>query len=875
MGEVYQALDKKLGRSVAIKLLPERFTHDIDWVARFEREARVLASLNDPNVAAIYGVEESEGRKFLVMELVPGESLAERIEGGPIPVEEALGIAKQIAEGMEAAHEKGIIHRDLKPANIKLTPDGKVKVLDFGLAKAFQDQPDSSLSNAPTLTSVSMPGVILGTAAYMSPEQARARPVDRRTDIWAFGCVLYEMLTGKRAFRGESVTDTLAAVIHAEPDRSELPASTPAGVRDLLRRCLQKDVRSRLQAIGDARVAIEEALSGAVRSQTASLPKTQLWKTRLVLSLAGISIAVVAALVTWILKPAPARARDVYKQTITLPPGQRLAGLRTGKPILAISPDEKHIAYVATAQGEDARQIYLYPMESEEVQQVTGSVGGHTPFFSPDGQWLGFYNGQGTLMKIPVRGGVPEPLTDITNALGASWDSGHRIILGSFGSVLQKLSDKGGTPEQLTRLKPGEAMHGFPEVLPGGRAVLFGVSPTSAIAVQEFGANEHQNVHQGPGISMPHYAPSGHLVYAQAGNLVAVPFDLGRLAVEDLVPTTVMSGVLRYSVSPEGSLAYVPGESEFRGYNLVQVSRNGTIQRTFRAAPGSYAQPRVSPDGRRVAIDVLEGAPRIYEIWLYDLGADQPIPFTYKTEGDNRHANWLGSKRLVFQSDREGTRQIFSQSIAGGAAERLTNFSPSPSGGLDIYTFPVSLCRDELLTVIRLVPDAEGWVLHRGDASGQGRKTERLDFPMSADGTPQFSPDCRWLAYVSNESGRREVWVRSFPSLENRLQVSTGGGNEPAWNPDPTKRELFYRNGEDMMAVKISDQGTVEGKAERLFTGSYLAQSSYSRPNYDVFPDGSFLMLKNAVEQEQPLTQIKIVWGWSEQLKRLVPAETK
>jgi serine/threonine-protein kinase len=332
---------------------------------------------------------------------------------------------------------------------------------------------------------------------------------------------------------------------------------------------------------------------------------------------------------------------------------------------------------------------------------------------------------------------------------------------------------------------------------------------------------------------------------------------------------------LDYSVSSEGSLAYVPGKSEYRGYNLVQVSRNGTIQRTFRAAPGPYYQPRVSPDGRHVAMDVYEGVPPIAEVWLYDLGADQPIPFTYRTEGDNRHPNWLGSKGLVFQSDREGTRQIFSQSVDGSARERLTNFSPSPSGGLDIYTFPVSLCRDEQLTVVRLVPDAEAWVLHLGDASGQGGKTERLDFPMSADGTPQFSPDCRWLAYVSNESGRREVWVRSFPGLGNRRQISTGGGNEPAWNPDPTKRELFYRNGEDMMAVKISDQGSVEGKVERLFSGSYLAQSSYSRPNYDVFPDGSFLMLKNAAEQEETLTQINIVWGWSEQLKRLVPTATR
>jgi len=880
MGEVYQAVDSDLGRSVAIKLLPEIFTGDSARVSRFQQEARVLALLNHPNIAGIHGIEAFGKRKFLVLEFVGGETLAERINRGPIPLGEALVIAKGISEGLEVSHDKGIIHRDLKPANIKITPEGVVKILDFGLAKTYEaGTTNAALSDLPTISmAVTQAGMIVGTAAYMAPEQAKAKSADSRADIWAFGCVLYEMLTGKKVFGGDTLTDILAAVIHLEPDWSCLPAATPPSVRDLLRRCLQKDARRRLQSMGDARIALDEILSGDAPSG-ATPQKTQRWKVRMALGVGGIVIAVAAGLVTWNLKSSPALHRHVNKMTISLPPGQRLAGLRTAAPMLAISPHEKYVAYVATAQGEDARQIYLYSMESEETTSVAGSVGAHTPFFSPDEQWLGFYNGQDKLMKIQVRGGVAESLTDIVNPFGASWASERKIVFGSFGAVLQEVPDDGGDSHPLTRLKPGETMHQWPTFLPGDKAVLFNVlSDTSTIAVQSLGTDEHRILLQGQGITMPQYSPSGHLVYVQAGSLMAVSFDSETLKVGK-IPTNVLPGVLQsqgvaqYNVSSEGSLAYVPGMFESRGSTLVKVSRIGAIEQTFGASPRYYYQPRLSPDGRRVAMDVLDGIPRLFEVWLYNLGNDEPIPFTYKTEGDNRHPFWLGLKRIVFQSNREGTRQVFSQLAEGGGLERLTNFPPPPSANIDIYSFALSSCRDELLTVARLVPNAEAWVLHLGEASG--RKIEQLDFPMSADGALQLSPDCHWLAYISNESGRREVWVRSFPGLESRRQISTGGGNEPVWNPDPRKRELFYRNGGDMLAVNISDQGFTERKPEKLFSGPYATtQSAYSRPNYDVFPNGSFLMLK-PVEQEPTITQIKVVLGWSEQLKRLVPTGTR
>jgi serine/threonine-protein kinase len=542
--------------------------------------------------------------------------------------------------------------------------------------------------------------------------------------------------------------------------------------------------------------------------------------------------------------------------------------------MLKISPNDSYIAYVATAGGEDEQQLYLHSMETNSDEAVPGSVGAHSPFFSPDEEWLGFFSRQNTLMKIPVKGGVaPVPVTDVVNPFGATWTDNHRIVVGSFGSVLHVVREEGGVAEVLTRLTPGDGAQRWPFSLPGGRALLF--KTDSGIVAQQLGEPDRRSLITGTaeGI-LPQYSPSGHLVYVHTGNLMATPFDPAHLQVKGGVPTKVMSGVLQawgvahFSLSVRGALVYVPGEVQPGRSNLVRVSRSGTIERTF-GDPGLYNQPRAAPDGRRVAVDVHDDESRLWEVWLGDLRANELNQFTYKTDGDNRHGTFVGSNQLVVQSDRNRTRQLFLLSTDGGAVQQLTDFRARED--LDVYTFPVSFCGD-VLTFVRLVPNGEGWVLHIGDSSGRGR-TERLDFPMVGDGVPSLSPDCKWLAYVSDESGDREVWVRPFPpTLGKGQQISKGGGNEPVWNPDRSKREIFYRDGQSLMAARISDQGSLAGKAETLFPDSYLpvANFAWSRPNYDVFPDGSFLMLKPA-EQKLPVTQINVVLNWSEELKRLVP----
>ena len=885
MGQVYRARDLTLPRDVAIKVVSPEFTHDGARRARFRQEAEILAGFAHPHIAHIYAFHEAEGRCLLAMELVPGETLAERIARGPLRISEALDIARQVADALDAAHQQGVVHRDLKPANIRITPDGVVKVLDFGLA-TFAGPELSGDRSALTRTA---PGTLVGTVAYMSPEQARGESVGKRTDIWAFGCVLFEMLSGTRLFDGASATETLAFVMTREIDWSLLPAPVPIAVRTLLRRCLERDVRKRLADVAAIRFALEDIVGSSEHTTTAGNvlgPSRRLQRRTITMSAAvTAAVLIVAAGIvfrSWRpnLPAEPARPRSF---TIHLPEGQRLAALTSGKPMVAISPQENYVAYVATSDGENGRQIYLHSLETGIAEPVPSTAGGHTPFFSPDEEWLGFYNGQGTLTKIriPVKGSVAEPLTAIMNPSGAAWTGDHQIILTFLGSALQKLSDAGGRSEALTHLKPGETMHLWPQVLPGGKTLLFMVaSTTSTIAVQQLGIDDRRDLLQGPGISTPYFSTSGHVVYAQAGNLKAIPFNPQRETTDRTAPAIVLSGILQYgagvahySLSPRGSLVYVPGGAKNNAYKLVRVNRStGNVDHVFGASERVYAYPRISMDGHRVAVDVLEAAQPTWELWLYDLTADEPIPFTYKADRDNRHATWVGPDRLVFQSDRTGTRQLFAQLTDGRAAEQVTNFTSSRSAALDVYSYPISFCRDGLLTYVRLVDGAEAWVRQLGDHAGRsGAEPERLNFQIAADGAPQLSPDCQRVAYVSDESGRREVWVRDYPSLGNRRQVSASGGNEPVWNPDPNARELFYRNGDDMMAVTLTAQGAPIAKADTLFTGPYAkAAGGYSRPNYDVFPDGSFLMLR-PVEQEQAQSQINVVLHWSEELKRKSP----
>jgi len=877
MGEVYRARDAKLGRDVALKVLPDAFARDAERMARFQREAKVLASLNHPNIASIYGFEDSGATHALVMELVEGPTLADHIKSGPIPIDEALRIAKQITEALEYAHERGIVHRDLKPANVKVTSDDAVKVLDFGLAKAIEgDAASLDISTSPTISRMAtLAGVLLGTAAYMSPEQAKAKSVDRRADIWAFGCVLYEMVTGQMAFRGESVTDTLAAVIRAEPDWSQLPAALSVRVRVLLQRCLQKDPKQRLRDIGDARIALEEVLSGAPDPSLAGASgiSALVWRRALIVGLGTLLLgAGVGSIATWVLKPTPSEPpRSVSRYVITLPPSQQLAVLPG--PAVALSPDGTRLAYVAAQGG--TQQIYLRSMDSLEAKSMPGTEGAIQPFFSPDGQWLGFF-ADAKLKKISVSGGAPLTLADAPIPRGATWNSHGMIIFPpTIVGGLQQVSDAGGAPQPITHLERQEVGQRWPEFLPDGKAVLFSASGTlsswinAQVSVQLVGTAVRRSLAQGA--TQPRYAASGHVVFVQGGNLMAVPFDIDRLEVTGAavpvlegVMESPSSGAAQFDISTTGSLVYVPGGDQSNQSTLVWVSRNGAEQPLAAPAHNYRYLPKLSPDGRQVALTIAE---QESQVWLYNLSRDTLTRLTF--EGNvNVIPTWTpDGKRVAFESTKEGPGNIFWQLADGsGGLERLTTGE---------YTqVPCTWSPDgKLLAFVEINPTTgyDIWVLRTGDRKAQ--PFLRTPFNESA---PEFSPDGRWLVYTSNESGRTEVYVQPYPGPGGKWQISTDGGTEPLWNRNG--RELFYRNGDKMMAVEVTTEPSFSaGNPRILFQGQYVQNTPPSSgPFYDVSPDGQrFLMLKPAEHAGAAPNQINVVLNWSEELKRRVPTGTK
>jgi Tol biopolymer transport system component len=877
MGEVYRARDRKLGRDVAIKVLPANFVNDPERLSRFQREARMLAALNHANIATIYGLEQCDGVACLVMELVSGETLAERVKSGPLGIEEALKIAAQIAEALEAAHEKSIIHRDLKPANVKLTSEGKVKVLDFGLAKAFAgDMETYDPANSPTMSAAAtMQGMILGTAAYMSPEQARGKSVDKRTDIWAFGCLLYELLTGKQAFAGEDITEILAAVVKSEPDWNLVPTNTPPAVRLLLKRCLQKDRTLRLRDAGDARIEILEALSNppGMSADIAAPAKgiRALGRRELFLGVGVLLlVAMIASLVTWNLKPSPALSvQSVTRTVINLPPGQQLAGLEVG-PAVALSPDGTHLAYVA--RQADTQQLYVRALDSVEARPIPGTEGASIPFFSPDGQSLGFFAG-GELKKIAVNGGAAVTLGEAAFPRGASWGSQGMIAFApTTAGTIQQVSGAGGTPQPLTHFEKGEGSHRWPDVLPGGKGIVFVAGPATGswtnaqVAVLSLGAGERRDLTSGG--THPRYASSGHLVYAQGGNLMAVPFDPQRLTttgtaipVVEGVLQSAFNGGAQYSISATGSLVYVPGGIQAAQLKMVWVNRNGAEQPV--AAPArAYLNPRISPDGRRVAVTITE---QEAQTWLYDLSREALTRLTFEGNA-NTYPIWTpDGKRIAFTSNKEGPLNIYWQLADGsGGLERLTTGQ-----------YPVTASSwstdGQFLAYIETNPTTgwDIWVLRMGD-----RKPQPFLRTPSTEGAPRFSPDGRWLAYISDESGHREIYVQPYPGPGGKWQISTEGGTEPVWNPNG--RELFYRSGDKMMAVDIAAQpGFVAGKPRMLFEGQYQP-TPVTFPNYDVTSDGQrFLMLKPTEQAQAAPTQINVVLNWFEELKRKVPTGTK
>jgi serine/threonine-protein kinase len=851
MGEVYRARDSKLGREVALKVIPAEFAGDPERMARFAREAQVLASLNHANIAHLYGLEDSGGVRAFIMELVEGPTLAEHIEQGALSLEEALGVGKQIAGALEYAHEQGIIHRDLKPANVKVTRDGTVKVLDFGLAKAIEQTPATrSISDSPTLTmAATKAGVILGTAAYMSPEQAKGKAVDRRADIWAFGVVLYEMLAGKPLYQGESAPETLAHVITKEPVWEGLPANTPMAIRHLLERCLTKDPRSRLQAIGEARIIIERYLADPSAS-TASMERVSVespaWKTVLPWSVAAI-LLVGLVVVLWALWRPALPSRHSMRFSVEI--GAPVVLAEDAGAAVVVSPDGSRFVFRATAAGSNATtRLYIRQRDQLQATPLDGTEGARDQFFSPDGQWIGFF-ADGKLKKIAAQGGAVVTLCDAPSDRGGAWsEDGTIIFTPSTRDSLWKVSEAGGQPELLTKLdeSKGEITHRFPQVLPGGKAILFTAHNNNIgfdranIVVQVLKTGERKTVRKGG--TYARYASGGHLLYVQGDTLFAAPFDLSRLELTGppapfLQPVEMIpyGGFAQFDFSRTGTLVYLTGDTTYTTVTIDWMDREGKF-RPLRATPGNYFDLRLSPDGKRLALSVWDGPSG--DLWIYDWERDTMSRLTFGPANASWPVWTPDGQRIVFSSDREGsTPGLFWMRADGtGEPQRLTeskdlqiasSFSPdgkllaftelSPGTNWDIWMLPLE--GDE----------KSGWK--------PGKPRVFLNSP-ALEILPAFSPDGRWLAYALTDASTTEVYVRPFPGPGGNWQVSSGGGLFPTWSKDG--KELFFRtaSADQIMVAKYRAVGdSFQADKPQLWSpGQFVNRASWR--NFDVAPDG-------------------------------------
>jgi serine/threonine-protein kinase len=890
MGEVYRARDTKLNRDVALKVLRQSLVSEPDRLARFTREAHILASLNHPNIAAIYGFEDGGDTHALVLELVEGPTLADRIARGPLTLSEALPIARQIADALAVAHEHGVIHRDLKPANIKVSDTGTVKVLDFGLAKPLLDAPPPAGHEPPIRASQSpvlmgpvatATGVILGTAAYMSPEQAKGRPADKRSDVWAFGCVLYEMLTGTRAFEGEDTSDTLASVLRGQPDWTTLPSQTPSAIRRLLRRALEKDSRRRLSDMADARLEVDEA-HGLERGDESpdALPRST-WRQRALpwAIAAALAIALVTTFALW--RPWRAMPTAVSQHlSVDLGADAFLGDAFYATTQLAISPDGSMLAFVG--EHDRVNQLYLRRFgQLQAVPLVTGPVS--DPFFSPDGQWVGFFSiADRKLKKVPVAGGTAVPICDIHSNYprGASWGDDDYIVFNAFGEsfvALMRVPSAGGTPVALSTLSTGEVAHRWPQVVPGANAVLFssfgtqgGIDDSNIVA---------QRLPSGPskivvrGAHYARYLRTGYLVYAQGATLFAVPFDVDRLEVSGQ-PVTVVQGVMgfrvsgasSFDVSDSGTLAYVPGQLIGSEVPLLWMRRDGTTT-PLRAAARDWRGPQFSPDGKRLAFYVDDG--RQLDIYSYEWARDFTTRLTFDPAVDSNPVWSPDGRTIVFSSSR-GAKQLANMywvsADGSGEPHRLTESddrqlatSWHPSGKYLVFEQQISGQQWDLM-LLPMEVSGSGW---------KAQTPKRLLGKIAQRPGAVFSPNGQWLAYTSNESGRAEVFVRSFPGPATARQVSNAGGSVPTWSR--RRNELFYLSPDaHLMVVSYTVEGnTFRTSAPRQWSEQAIKARIGPRP-FDLHPDGDRFVVSGDLASAPSINKVVLVPHFFDEVRRRV-----
>jgi serine/threonine-protein kinase len=874
MGEVYRARDTTLGREVAIKTLPSALAKEPDRLARFEREAKLLAALNHPHIAVVYGLDEHEGTKFLSMELVEGETLDRKLQG-PLPVEDALKLALQIAEALEAAHEKGVVHRDLKPANIMITRDGQVKVLDFGLAKAFSGDPSSTMiANSPALSAaMTQQGFILGTAGYMSPEQASGQPTDQRADVWAFGVVLFEMLTGKPLYSGESVPHVLADVLKTEPDWKRLPKNLHPRLALLLERCLTKKPRNRLHSIADARVEIEAVLDdprGVTPEPGAAARASQVSK---VLRLAGAvaATAVVAAAAGWLLRPVPAsKPASVSRLVYPLPQTQAIRNAAGS--FMALSPDGRRFVYNAS-DG-----LYVRSMDELEARRIPGTEENlSSPFFSPDGQSIAYLAAGGQLKRVALTGGAPVIVAGGLNVLlGASWESDGTIVFGQPAAGIYRVSANGGTPELVIAAREGERLS-TGGLLPDGDSVLFSATTTPSwndaqIGVQSLATGERIGLISGG--SDARYVPTGHLVYALNDGLFAVAFDAaarkvsgGPVSLEQGVARSAVSASANYGISHDGTLVYFNAlGAGFVGSTPVWVDRDGK-EEPLGLAACVCASPAVAPNGARLAYDFPTPEASDSDVWVWSLAQRTNTRLTFEPSFQLGAVWSPDSTRIAYSSLGDG---LFVRPADGtGMPERLLESSSSPPPVVWAWTSGDELVFSEITPSAGL----DIFVL----SSANNRERRALLTSRFNEYRPALSPDERWLAYESDESGQNEIYVRPFPEVgSGKWQVSSGGGAEPKWSRDG--RTLFYLGPTSLMAAAVGDGASFTNDTPETL----LARGPYSFNNlpprrYDVSPDGQrFLLMRQpggGASGAAAAPQIIVVTNWVEELKQRVPTK--